>query len=268
MITSSAQAACQQARDASNEVATTRASSHLPSPFVTVQTKAANAKQLQRSKLSSCFGACFGKNRQTVPWSFEDEFMPRRRSSQQSVDWVVGVLDGDPALQQLTKSCSSTCVLPHQLSSGTPKLRACSSDNWFDALSTFGSLDLEKSIKLDDFLQQQSSQQLTQAQQQSNQGPILLLQRSSLQPPPLKQALSLKRNMPATSWPRPPLLFCPPGMQFVPVPTRTGFAGYWDQDKQRSTPHPLPSDVLARTSFIVQVRFATQVKTTSNPFRN
>eukprot|EP00775_Hariotina_reticulata_P010817 gene10817-10973_t len=138
------------------------------------------------------------------------------------------------------------------MSNNTPKLHGYSSEKWFDALSTFGSLDLERSIKLDDFLQQQSSQHLTQALQQSSQGQVLLLQRSSLQPPPLKQALSLKGFLSATSWPTPPLVFCPPGLHFVPVPTSTGFAGYWDQDAERSTPHPLPSDVLARSSFIVQ----------------
>lgn len=253
-----AQAACQQARDARNNVAPERAKSGFTSPFATVQTKAAIAKQPKRSMLFSCFAACFGKSKQTTPWCLEEEAMPKRRSSEQSVDWVVGVLDGHPAMQHFTTSSGSTS-LPNQLSNNTPKLRGYSSEKWFDALSTFGSLDLERSIRLDDFLQQQSSQQLTQALQQSNQGQVLLLQRSSLQPPPLKQALSFKGILSGTSWPNPPLVFCPPGLHFVPVPTSTGFAGYWDQDAERSTPHPLPSDVLARSSFIVQVRLEAPV---------
>lgn len=43
-----------------------------------------------------------------------------------------------------------------------------------------------------------------------------------------------------------------PGLRFVPVPKVTGFAGYWEVDQERTTPHPQPIDVMIGASFIVR----------------
>jgi hypothetical protein len=43
-----------------------------------------------------------------------------------------------------------------------------------------------------------------------------------------------------------------PGLRFIPVPAVTGFAGFWEVDAQRSTPHPQPIDIMNGVSFIVK----------------
>jgi hypothetical protein len=43
-----------------------------------------------------------------------------------------------------------------------------------------------------------------------------------------------------------------PGLRFIPVPAVTGFAGFWEVDAQRSTPHPQPIDIMNEASFIVK----------------
>jgi hypothetical protein len=41
-------------------------------------------------------------------------------------------------------------------------------------------------------------------------------------------------------------------MQFMPVPAKLGLAGWWEKDDDRTTPPPLPVDVMLKASWMVQ----------------
>ncbi|WIA17471.1 hypothetical protein OEZ85_014311 [Tetradesmus obliquus] len=58
---------------------------------------------------------------------------------------------------------------------------------------------------------------------------------------------------PTGPWvPDPPLSFAVPNMQFIPVPAKLGLAGWWEKDDDRTTPPPLPIDVMLKASWMVQ----------------
>jgi hypothetical protein len=41
-------------------------------------------------------------------------------------------------------------------------------------------------------------------------------------------------------------------MQYVPLPQKLGLAGWWEKDDDRTTPPPLPIDVMLKAGWMVQ----------------
>eukprot|EP00878_Enallax_costatus_P000450 GHUV01000541.1.p1 GENE.GHUV01000541.1~~GHUV01000541.1.p1 ORF type:complete len:413 (+),score=60.34 GHUV01000541.1:305-1543(+) len=52
--------------------------------------------------------------------------------------------------------------------------------------------------------------------------------------------------------PDPPLYFAESSLQFVPVPAVTGFAAYWANIHERTTPFPQPIDIMIRANWLVK----------------
>uniref|UniRef100_A0A383W3W6 Uncharacterized protein n=1 Tax=Tetradesmus obliquus TaxID=3088 RepID=A0A383W3W6_TETOB len=125
---------------------------------------------------------------------------------------------------QAMQSCKSGQLQP----GASQQLSGILSEDWFETRSMFSEAFS---------LEQQLSEQLLAAQQQASM-PV---------PAP---ALQLQQAGP---WvPETPLLFAEPGLRFIPVPAVTGFAGFWEVDSKRSTPHPQPIDIMNNVSFIVK----------------
>lgn len=145
-------------------------------------------------------------------------------------------------------------------------------EEFFDARSQASSFDLggsggtphyQAEVQLSDFVTPDSvSQDQTRKQQPSKQVALGAAAAAvadgvagarQVQQKQLKQEkapAAVQQEQP--HWvPNPPLMFSE-GLEFVPVPAVTGFAGKWDLIPERTSPHPQPIDVMIGANAIIR----------------